>query len=67
MLNYKILMLVHVKLIVHVKLQNLGEAKFHEHQQSFTKFSKIEKKCNFNKMFKISIGQKHNESIKVLI
>ena len=41
-------------------------------KQSFINISQVSlsspkfKKCSFNKMFKIYIGQKHNKSIKVL-
>ena len=41
-------------------------------KQSFINISRVSlnspklKKCNFNKMFKISVGQKHNKNIKVL-
>ena len=40
--------------------------------QSFISISRVSlsspkfKKCNFNKKLKVSIGQKHNKSIKVL-
>ena len=70
MLNYKILIVrKHVwkhqkKSSFLLKCEKFGKNGFNDIRVSLSS-PKFEK-CNFNKMFKVSIGQKHNKNIKVL-